>query len=106
MELEEEQLVLNASALLIKQYVPKFGWEVLPNGNEDQLIYLNKEDIGKIAINIYHLGDHITGIYKALRDGATLLLTDGKVSLVKPSPQKFKELSRFQLNLESIGITN
>ena len=101
MELEEKQLVLNASALLIKQFVPSLGWECLPNGSEDQTLFLSKEDIEKVAREVYHLdNDWLVGMNKALCEGEILAISNGKIQLVKPHLTKMG----FELNLKSLGF--
>lgn len=101
MELEDKQFILNSVALLVREYIPKLGWEVLPNGNEDQLMYLSKEDIEQTSKEIFHLNHNfIIGINKALCEGEWLVISSDGVKLAKPDPTRIG----FSLNLESLGI--
>lgn len=87
MELEEKQYVLKTGCLLVREYTPKLGYEVLPGGDENLLLYLSREDIEKTARDIFHIHD-IPYMCKLLNEGESFIMSEEGIEIVKSQPIK------------------
>lgn len=96
MELEEKQYVLKSVALLVRNFIPGLGFEVLPDADEDLLIYLSKEDLIETARNIFQLKD-ITPMCRLLVDGEFFTLSKDGLQIIKPRAIH----PRFNLDMDS-----
>lgn len=96
MELEEKQSILKSVALLVRNFVPGLGFEVLPDADEDLLIYLSKEDLIETARNVFNFTD-IPEMCKLLVDGEFFTLSKDGLQIIKPRPVQ----PRFNLDMDS-----